>query len=205
MREFVIQTLITTLYLLALINPVSKVSILSVFSSDQGRAEFRLITAKASMVALCVLLCAMVFGSFILRKIFHVELHSLQLAGGVILCWVGFNALRRGIFFEQDVKNSFEDIALVPLACPMIAGPATIAACIALRTDNGLLGPVIAVCLAIGINYGIMRLSRQIGSMLLEYNVLGALVRITGLIVMTIGTQMSLDGLSDWLHPLFAS
>ncbi|MFC1467189.1 MarC family protein [Verrucomicrobiota bacterium] len=204
MKEFLIQTFVTTLYLLALINPISKVSILSVLSTDQRREEFRAVTAKSSLVALGVLLCSMIFGSFVLRSIFHVEIHSLRLAGGVILCWVGFNALRRGIFFEQEVKNSFEDIALVPLACPMIAGPATIAACIAIRAKNGLLSPALSVLLAIGINYCIMRLSRQISSLLLQFNILGALVRLTGLIVMTIGTQMALDGLSAWLIPLFA-
>ena len=203
MNEFMIQTLTTTLYLLALINPISKVSILSVLSSDQRRAEFNAVTAKSSIVALCVLLGSMIFGSFVLRSIFHVEIHSLRLAGGVILCWVGFNALRRGIFFEQDVETRFEDIALVPLACPMIAGPASIAACIALRSKNGLLVPVLSVVLAVGINYCIMLMSRQISALLVQFNILGALVRLTGLIVMTIGTQMSLDGLAAWLGPMF--
>lgn len=202
MKAVAMQTLVTTLYLLALINPISKVSILSVLSTDQRRAAFRAVTAKSSLVALGVLLISMISGSFILRSIFHVELHSLRLAGGIILCWVGFNALRRGIFFEQAVKNSFEDIALVPLACPMIAGPATIAACIALRSKNGLLVPVLSVLFAVGINYLIMRLSRQISSILLQFNILGALVRLTGLIVMTIGTQMALDGVSAWLPAL---
>jgi multiple antibiotic resistance protein len=203
MSEFLIKTLTTTLYLLALINPISKVSILAVISSDQQQREFRAITAKSSLVALFILIGSMTFGSFVLQSIFHVDLHSLRLAGGVVLFWVGFNALRHGIFFEQETSARFEDVALVPLACPMIAGPATIAACIAIHSNDGLLSATISTTFAIGINYLIMTLSRQISTLLTRFNILGAMVRLTGLIVMTIGTQMALEGIAAWLTPLF--
>ena len=140
----------------------------------------------------------MIFGDFILRSVFRVELHSLRLAGGAVLCWVGFNALRKGVFFEQDTQARFEDTALVPLACPMIAGPATIAACIALVARDGLVVPALSILLAVLLNHIVMAFSRQISSVLGRFNLLGALVRLTGLIVMTIGTQMALDGISAW-------
>ncbi|MDZ4200281.1 MAG: MarC family protein, partial [Kiritimatiellia bacterium] len=52
--------------------------------------------------------------------------------------------------------------------------------------------------LALLINFGIMRVSKQLGAILSRFNVLGALIRITGLIVMTIGVQMVLTGIRDW-------
>jgi len=111
---------------------------------------------------------------------------------------MGFNALRKGIFFELETQARFEDMAIVPLACPMIAGPATIAACIALRTREGLMIPVISILLAVGINHAFMVLSRPISGALSRFNLMGALVRLTGLIVMTVGTQMVLDGIRTW-------
>jgi multiple antibiotic resistance protein len=116
---------------------------------------------------------------------------------------VGLNALRHGIFFEQEARTSVEDMALVPLACPMIAGPATIAACIGLRAHDGPVRATLAMLAALAINHAIMLLSPRIGRMLDRHNLLGALVRITGLIVMTIGTQMALDGLAGWLAESF--
>ena len=198
MTETLLQTLVTTLYFLALINPVSKVSVLAVLSSEHERAAFMRVTAKASLVAGGILLGSMIFGDFILRTVFRVELHSLRLAGGAVLCWVGFNALRKGVFFEQETRARFEDVALVPLACPMIAGPATIAACIALRAREGFVVPGLSILFAVALNHVVMAFSRQIGSALGRFNLLGALVRLTGLIVMTIGTQMALDGISAW-------
>src|SRR5210317_1407986 len=120
MKEVLIHTVVTTLYFLALINPVSKVSVLAVLSSEHKREDFMRVAVKTSLVAGAILLGSMVFGNVILRSVFRVELHSLRLAGGAVLCWVGFNALRKGVFFEQETQARFEDSALVPLACPMI-------------------------------------------------------------------------------------
>ncbi len=56
---------------------------------------------------------------------------------------------------------------------------------------------------AITINHIIMLLSGPIGRALDRFNISSAIIRVTGLIVMTIGTQMTLDGLADWLKHLF--
>lgn len=190
---------INALYLLALINPISKVSILSALPSEQRDARYFSLAAKSSMVAASILFGAMIVGDLVLRSIFRVDLYSLKLAGGVVVFWVGLNALRRGVFFEHESSAGIQDMALVPLACPMIAGPATIAACIGLRAQHGILMPTIAMLLALSCNHIIMMFSPSIGRALSRFNILSALIRITGLIVMTIGTQMALDGISAWI------
>ena len=191
---------VNTLYLLALINPISKVSILITLQPEQQRKHFLFLTAKCSFVALGILVGAMVVGDFILRSVFRVDLYSLRFAGGAVVFWFGMNALRRGVFFEIESQKGFEEIALVPLACPMIAGPATIAASISLRAEQGLFPPLVSMVLALIVNYVIMALAPRIGRLLSHFNILGALIRITGLIVMTIGTQMIFDGISSWMH-----
>jgi multiple antibiotic resistance protein len=194
LQELVVQTL----YLTALINPVSKISVLAVLSSKEERRALSAIVAKSSMVSAGILFGAMVFGDFLLRSVFQVQLHSLRAAGGVVLFWVGFNALRKGVFFEQETHEMFTDMAIVPLACPMIAGPATIAAAITLRARYGVAVPTCAMLLAVAVNSVLMLFARPIGAALSRFNILGALIRITGLVVMTIGTQMVLDGLREW-------
>ena len=56
-----------------------------------------------------------------------------------------------------------------------------------------------AMLVAISVNHIVMLLSQSIGRLLGRFNIMSALIRITGLIVMTIGTQMALDGLSSWI------
>jgi multiple antibiotic resistance protein len=128
-----------------------------------------------------------------------VDLHSLRVAGGMVLFWVGFNALRKGVFFEQDTHARFADIAVVPLACPMIAGPATITACITLTAQHGYVFPISAMLIAIGVNTALMLFAKRIGELLKRFDILGALIRLTGLVVMTMGVQMIFDGLEQWV------
>lgn len=194
MKEIVVNTL----YLLALINPVSKISILSVFTEKADRKDISSVSFKSTIAALFILLLSMFAGKLVLNKIFHVDFYSLKIAGGIVLFWVGFGALRKGVFFEHTINERFSDISLVPLACPMIAGPATITAVIALHINNGTVQTVVSVFCAIFINLLLMRLSIPIGNILQKFNILGALIRLTGLIVMTMGVQMILDGISLW-------
>ncbi len=199
MNDMLKDILIATLYFVVLINPISKVSVLTVLTSGHAHTDFTRLTLRASLVAGSILLLAMLFGDVIFRYIFRLELYSLRLAGGAVLFFFGFTALRKGVFFEQDTQTRFEEIALVPLACPMIAGPASIAAAITLHAQEGYLRSGVAIILAVLINHIVMMFSRQISTLLGHYNVLGALVRLTGLIVMSIGTQMVFDGISTWL------
>jgi multiple antibiotic resistance protein len=190
---------VNTLYLLAFINPVSKIAVLSGLQSPDRPVRLPAIVRKASLTAAGILLGLMFFGDFILNRIFRVSLHALLISGGVVLFWAGFEALRKGVFFEEETPESAADLAIVPLACPMIAGPATIASSISLVAREGFWGPSAAVLLAVLVNAVFMRFAIPIAAFLKKLDLLSALIRITGLIVMTIGAQMVLNGVGQWM------
>ena len=138
-------------------------------------------------------------GDFVLKSLFNVNIYSLKIVGGIVLLLKGYQALSRGLFFETSATQRLEDVSIVPLASPMIAGPATIAASVSFPSIYGLstvLLGIIAVVLFTGV---VMFLSKRICSVLARFNIMGALIRITGLIVATIGTQMALDGIREFL------
>ena len=186
--EIILAILINALYLLALVNPVSKLAVLSGLPEVEAGEQLGEVVRKSSVTAAGILLGVMFFGEFILRSVFHVELYSLQISGGVVLFWVGFNALRKGVFFEREPHAHVAELAIVPLACPMIAGPATIAASITLVAREGLWTSSLAILLAILVNAMLMLYVKPIAAGLRRLNILGALIRITGLIVMTMGS-----------------
>jgi multiple antibiotic resistance protein len=223
---FILNLLINSIYLLAVINPLSKVALLSMgqqAAEAEAEAEaatkaaedtaagrpsepssgetvkiFHLIL-RSTIVAAILLYALIIFGEAILNRVFHVEIYSLRVAGGLVLSTVGFQALKTGMFFGHDNHSKFVDLAIVPLACPMIAGPASITASITLSIEMGIPMTLIAVSIALALNLGIMAFSRPISSLLSRYNVLGAFIRITGLVVMTIGVQMVFNGISGWM------
>ncbi len=189
-----------TLYLLVLMNPISKIFILSVLAEEFPRDAMRKLILKSTVFALGILLVLGVGGNLILAQIFHVQMHSLKVAAGIVLFFVGYNALTKGVFFEMDEKSKHEDLSLVPLASPMIAGPATITAAISLNTEKGYLLTSSCITLAILGNLLSMLLYRHVTSFMVRYQLMGALVRITGLIVAAISVEMVFSGIQDWLQ-----
>ncbi len=190
----------SALYLLVLINPMSKIFILSVLSKECPKDEMRRLVVKSSWVALLILLALGVFGDFVLDVVFHIKLYSLKVAGGIVVFAVGFNALTKGVFFELDEKKikQYEDMSIVPLASPMIAGPATIAAAISLHSEFGTAVAFSSILVAILANHLVMLLSSSVAEWMLRYNLMGALIRITGLIVASISVQMIFSGIGEW-------
>jgi len=115
---------------------------------------------------------------------------------------LGTKLSREAVFFETTHADKLAEISLVPLASPMIAGPATITAAISFPPAYGLGPTALAILIAVIINLVIMLFSRHIGAVLMRFNLMGALIRITGLIVATIAAEMVLSGLGEWYASL---
>jgi len=188
----------TSLYFLALINPASKVLILSSAEPVYSGKQLFNISAKSTFIALSILLLLACAGYFVLKKVFHVEIYSLQVAGGIILFLIGLTAVRKGRFYEQDISGG-EDISIVPLAAPLIAGPGTITAAISFSSTVGIEMTVLSLTVAVMANFVIMLMSLWLGKILKKLNLIGPLIRITGLVVAAVAVQMVLTGLAQWV------
>ena len=190
----------STLYFLALINPASKVFLLSSMNPPYSWRELRSITVKSNIAALLILLVITGIGSFLLKVVFHVEIYSLKVAGGIVLFIIGLTAVRQGRFFEKSIQDSHSDISIVPLAAPLIAGPGTITAAIAYASNYGEAVTLLSLTVAVFLNFLIMLGSKGIGNTLERLSATGPSIRITGLIVAAVAVQMVLSGLGEWLH-----
>ncbi|MEK6796691.1 MAG: MarC family protein [Spirochaetota bacterium] len=203
MRSNAAQYIMLSLYLLALINPISKVFFLS--SIVKGRDHFRKTTSlavRSSVIALIILFLFTIAGNIILTKLFHVEIYSFKILGGIVLFTMGYRALSKGAFFETDESTKLLDLAIIPLASPLIAGPATITGVISFSAQYGILPTSLAMVIAVAVNCVIMLFSGIISRLLAYYHLIGALIRITGLIVSTMAVQMICDGGAAWYHSL---
>ena len=98
----------------------------------------------------------------------------------------------------MKTNKSLLDMAIVPLASPLIAGPATITATIvkASQFTPGFVS--IALFFAIMINMIICFYSLRLQSILSKYNLMGALIRITGLFIMSMGMNMILVAVNSF-------
>ncbi len=189
----------TALYFLALINPASKVLILSSIQPRYSKGKLLRVSVRATLVALLILFLLSAIGSFILTIVFHVEIYSLQVAGGIVLFIVGLTAVRKGRFYEKELYGASDDISIVPLGAPLIAGPGTITAAISFSSSHGIVLTIASLTIALVINLVIMLSSLWIGRTLERFAAIGPLIRITGLIVAAVAVQMVLTGVAQWL------
>lgn len=189
----------SSLYFLALINPTSKIFLLSSFKPAFTAEQIRRVSVQATLVAFAILAVLTGVGNFLLKSVFHINLYSLKIAGGIVLFIVGLHAVRKGSFYEKEGEGPAADFSIVPLGAPLIAGPGTIAAAISFSSEQGVGPTMAALSLALLANFSLMLASQGIGRVLERLHATGPLIRITGLIVAAVSIQMILGGAGDWL------
>ena len=90
-----------SLYMLALLNPASKVMFLATYEPSLSVKQIRELAWKSSLAALLILIALAGAGEIVLSKVFRVELYSLKITGGMVLFMIGWLAVREGRFVNQ--------------------------------------------------------------------------------------------------------
>jgi multiple antibiotic resistance protein len=205
---FSLKLLENSLYFLALLNPASKILFLASKKPAFTGRQIWHISYRSTIVALILLLVFCIVGQFLLEHVFHISIYSLKVAGGIVLFIIGFTAMRKGVFYQKEGDDggtgSIDDISIVPLAAPLIAGPGTITAAISFSAEYGLISTVLALTLAVLVNFVFMLFSLGINRVLQYLCITGPLIRITGLIVAALAIQMIFDGSAEWLKQVLS-
>ena len=184
--------------LLALVNPVQKVLIVTSLQERFSPKELRYISIKSSITAALILIFFLFLGEVTFSYVFHVELYSFQITCGAVLMYNGLSGLLKGFFLKVDEHIKLADLTTVPIAIPMIAGTAAVT----FPVQYGREITIIAILIALVVNLFCMLQARRIGNFLIKYNFMNPLIRIIGLIVATIGLQMIFDGITLFIKTL---
>jgi multiple antibiotic resistance protein len=150
------------------------------------RAALEAAGAAGGLVVLFAL-----FGRLILDYL-HVSVESLTIAGGMLLLLVALQMLRG----EEMAPAETANIALVPLATPLLAGPGAIAAVMVLtrRYEDmpGRIGVILGiVATVIVVAVGLMLADRI--ARVLRPSVIQLLTRVLGLLLSAIAVQFIVD------------
>jgi len=187
---------------LVLVNPLQKLFVVVSLQNSYTKLELRQIINRSNRTALEVLVIFLFAGAVLLNYVFNIRIYAFQVTCGFVLLYNGFMGLQKGMFLPLDGKNGINDIIAVPIAVPMIAGPATITAAVSMPSIYGKWITLGAIVAAIATNWLIMRYANPISKVLTRYNILMPLVRITGLIVAAIGMQMIFNGVKAFIGSL---
>ena len=116
------------------VDPISNLALFAGLTASLTAGERRRTAFRASLYAVIILVVAVTAGQIILDAV-GIRLHSLKVAGGIILFLFGLRMLFGSFDADNSAPEAGRDLAVFPLAVPAIAGPGAIMAVIVL-TDN---------------------------------------------------------------------
>jgi multiple antibiotic resistance protein len=169
------------------------------FSPEAARG----LASRACIFAFVILGLFVVIGRFIIDFL-GISLPAFQIAGGLILFRIAFDMLEgRGHFNRLDTSSSlvatdYRDVALVPLAMPLLSGPGAMTTVLVLtsraqnRVEDGLI--LVAIALLLFLTYICFIFADRLLALVKESSI-RLLTRIMGLILCALAVQFVLQGL----------
>ena len=109
-----------------------------------------------------ILIFFLYLGQVTFSYVFRVELYSFQITCGAVLMYNGLSGLLKGFFMKVDEHIKIADLTTVPIAIPMIAGPATITAAVTFPVQYSRFVTIVAILLALAVNLFFMLKARRI-------------------------------------------
>jgi multiple antibiotic resistance protein len=207
MSAYLAHFLVSLSAVFFVVDPIGVVPIFLAITSGDSEAKMRRTALRACIVAGGLLLFFAIFGRVIFQ-VFGVSLAAFRVAGGILLLITALDMLRarpsetRTSRTEEQEGVAKEDVALVPLAMPLLAGPGAIATAMVLMSKGGSMMMAVPVLAAIVLtfvaSYFILRASHLVQRVLKQSGV-AILERVMGLILAAIAVQFMADGAKDLL------
>ena len=115
----------TFVILLAIIDPIGNIPVIMVLTGNKSDDEYRSITLKTSCAVVVLLSVSFLFGRYFL-VFFGIKMAAFELIGGAFLLYVAFTMLvnsKKSFLYPDDAEEK-ENIAFMPMAFPLLVGPA---------------------------------------------------------------------------------
>lgn len=202
------QFLVAVSALFFVVDPIGVVPIFLAMTQGDSQEKVRRTALRACTAACLLIVFFSLFGTLIFQ-VFGVSLAAFRVAGGLLLMLTALDMLRartsetRSTPGETQEGSAKEDVALVPLAIPLLAGPGAIATVMVLMARGGspmAALPVLAAVVLVFVSaYLILRGATYVQRVLGQTGV-AVLERVMGLILAAIAVQFIADGARDLLR-----
>lgn len=199
--------LITFTSILFIVDPVALIPTYLAITQGETPEQRRRTAMRACIAAMILLIVFGIAGRLIFR-VFGITLPAFRIAGGLILWFVALDMLRGNRTTQESSEEIAEgqekdDVAITPLAMPMLAGPGAISTVMVLAGQARTVGQHVVVYLSVVLTAFLSWLSLRAGERLVV--VLGqtgirVMTRIMGLLLAAVATQFIITGVRDAIH-----
>ena len=194
------------------LDAVGNVPIFLSITPHSSEADRAAMVSRAVLVVFAVLVLFAALGNLIF-KFFGVTIEAFRIVAGLLLLKIAFDMMeakpaRVRHTPEEDAEGAQrEDIAIIPLAIPLLSGPGSISSVIALtgqaaKSSKALLSfalLLLAIALNVLIAFIVLRSATAITRLLKETG-MRIFTRVMGLILAAIAVQFVLTGIKEAFH-----
>jgi len=195
------------------IDPIANVPIFLTVTATDSAAQRKRIALRAA-IATWVTLSIFALAGGLIFKAFGISLGAFKIAGGLMLLLMAIDMMRaqpsrtKTSEEEQGEARARDDIAIFPLAIPMLAGPGAIATVMVLMS-RAAWHPVrtTAVFAAVGVTCAVAWLlmrSAASAERFLPKTLMRAFERVMGLLLAAVAVEFIAGGVRDIVIPAAA-
>ncbi|MHA7129014.1 MarC family protein [Algoriphagus namhaensis] len=183
---------------IAIMNPVANVPIFNALTDGMNLRERKEISSKSTLYAFIIVALFVLLGKLIF-EIFGITVPAFKITGGLLILQVGFEMLssKKPKSKHNEGVELDENIAISPLAIPVLAGPGTIVTASNFVADSNFIRIAIVlvifgfVCWLTKVCFNLsQKIVKRLGA-----NVIKVIGKIMGLIIAIIGTTMIIEGI----------
>lgn len=196
---------------LVVVDPFAALPIFMSMTARDSEAHRRAIARRAALTCLITLSVFAAAGGFVF-EVFGISLGAFKIAGGLLLLLMAIDMMKaqpsrtRSTSEEESEGVEKEDVAIVPLAIPMLSGPAAIATVMVLMSRAAWRpAPTVSVFLAIGLTSFIAWLllrGAALAEQVFRATTIRIIERVMGLLVAAVAVEFVIGGLRDLLPTL---
>lgn len=204
MTDFAQFALVTFTSILFLVDPIAVVP--TFLAITQGETiERRRATARRACIAAGILLIVFAAAGNLIFRAFGITLPAFRIAGGAILWLVAMDMLRgerRTQESEAEIDEGIrkDDVALTPLAMPMLAGPGAISTVMVLsgqaRTPARAAVIYASIVVTLVISWVMLRVGDRVMSRFGQTGI-RVIMRIMGLMLAAVAVQFIVTGIRE--------
>lgn len=205
MGEFVSFSLVAFTAIFFIVDPIAVVPVFIAMTARDSEEKRRAMAKRACVIAAFTLLF-FAFGGSILFKLLGISIGAFKIAGGVLLLLTALDMLQSKTSAtrtsEKEIQEGAEkqDIAVVPLAIPLLSGPGSIATVMVLTAQSQRWWEMIPISLSIlltaAISYFVLRAASALDRVLGKSG--QAIVsRVMGLLLAAIAVEFIMNGLRE--------
>ncbi len=196
--------LVTLTSVLFIVDPIAAVPTYLVITQDETPGERR-DTARRACLAMTVLLVVFAATGTLLFRAFGITLAAFRTAGGLVLWFVAMDMLRAERTTQEGQPELAEgerkeDVALTPLAVPMLAGPGAMSTVMVLaaqaRTPTHTVVIYASIAVTMVISWMTLRAADRLFTRIGQTGIRVA-TRLMGLLLAAIAVQFVLTGIRD--------